>query len=264
MLTVVKNQIKVTLLSIKYGLMRQMLNKTTFITNILFMLLNNASFIVQWLILYSLKDSVGGYSFDQVLLLWGMATGTFGISRFFFKKAFNLSEIINNGKLDSFLVQPKNVLLSTITTDVEPSALGDIIYGYIMLFIYGITLKNFLLFTLFIICGGLILVSIAVILGSLSFWFGKTDIISDTGNSLMVNFASYPDGIFKGIAKILLFTLIPVGIVNYLPVHVISEFDIKLFLIIIGTTLFLMITSVLIFNNGLKKYSSSNLMIARI
>lgn len=264
MLTEVKNQIKISILTIKYALIREMLNKTTFITNILFMLLNNASFIVQWLILYSLKDSVGGYSFNQVLLLWGMATGTFGISRFFFKKAFNLSEIINNGKLDSFLVQPKNVLLSTITTDVEPSALGDIIYGYIMLFIYGITLKNFLLFTLFIICGGLILVSIAVILGSLSFWFGKTDIISDTGNSLMVNFASYPDGIFKGIAKILLFTLIPVGIVNYLPVHVISEFDIKLFLIIIGTTLFLMITSVLIFNNGLKKYSSSNLMIARI
>ena len=114
------------------------------------------------------------------------------------------------------------------------------------------------------ICGGLILTSISVILSSLSFWFSKSDIISDTGNSLMVNFASYPDGIFKGIAKILLFTLIPVGIVNYLPVHVISEFDIKLFLIIIGTTLFLMITSVLIFNNGLKKYSSSNLMIARI
>lgn len=264
MLTEVKNQFKISLLTIKYALIREMLNKTTFITNIIFMLLNNASFIIQWLILYSLKDSVGGYSFEQVMLLWGMAAGTYGVSRFFFKKAFSLSEIINNGKLDSFLVQPKNVLLSTITTDVEPSALGDLIYAYIMLFVYGITFKNFLLFTLFIICGGLMLAAIAVILGSLSFWFSKSDIISDTGNSLMVNFASYPDGIFKGVAKILLFTLIPVGIANYLPIHVISKFDLGLFLIIIVSTILLITLAFVIFNRGLKRYSSSNLMIARI
>ena len=83
----------------------------------------------------------------------------------------------------------------------------------------------------FIICGGLILTSISVILSSLSFWFSKSDIIADTGNSLMLNIATYPDGIFKGVAKILLFTIVPVGIVNYLPVRIISEFnELKLFL----------------------------------
>ena len=71
MLTAVRNQIKVSFLSIKYALIREMLNKTTFITNIVFMILNNASFIIQWLILYSLKDNVGGYTFEQVMLLWG-------------------------------------------------------------------------------------------------------------------------------------------------------------------------------------------------
>ena len=149
MLMEVKNQIKISFLTIKYALIREMLNKTTFFTNIIFMLLNNASFIIQWLILYSLKDNVGGYTFEQVMLLWGMAAGTYGVSRFFFKKSFNLSEIINDGKLDSFLVQPKNVLLSTITTDVEPSAIGDLIYAYIMLFVFGFTFSRFLLFTLF-------------------------------------------------------------------------------------------------------------------
>ena len=55
MLMEVKNQIKVMLLSTKYALQREMLNKVTFISNVLFMILNNASFIVQWIILYSLK-----------------------------------------------------------------------------------------------------------------------------------------------------------------------------------------------------------------
>ena len=48
MLTVdkIKSQIKVTLVSIKYALMREMLNKTSFIMNILFMIINNASFLI--------------------------------------------------------------------------------------------------------------------------------------------------------------------------------------------------------------------------
>ena len=60
MLTEAKNQIRVTHQSIKYALQREMLNKVTFISNIIFMILNNACFIVQWIILYSLKDEVGG------------------------------------------------------------------------------------------------------------------------------------------------------------------------------------------------------------
>ena len=264
MLMAVKNQIKISFLSIKYALMKEMLNKVTFITNIIFMLLNNASFIIQWIVLYSLKDNVGGYIFKQVLLLWGMAAGTYGVSRFFFKRAFSLAETINNGKLDSYLVQPKNVLLSAITTDVEPSALGDLLYGYIMLLIYGISLGRFFLFTLFIITGGLIVVAIAVILGSLSFWFNKTDVVADVGNSLMTNFATYPDGIFKGLVKGLLYTLIPVGIVNYIPVKVLTEFNLGLTLIVIGVTILVIALAFIIFFKGLKRYSSSNLMIARI
>ena len=65
MLMEVKNQFKISFLSVKYALMREMLNKTTFITNVLFMILNNASFIIQWIVLFSLKDNVGGYTFDQ-------------------------------------------------------------------------------------------------------------------------------------------------------------------------------------------------------
>jgi len=264
MLMAVKNQLKITFLSVKYALIREMLNKTTFITNILFMILNNASFIIQMLVLYSLKDNVGGYTFKQMLLLWGLAAATYGFSRFFFKKAFVLSETINDGKLDSYLVQPKNVLLQAITTDVDPSAIGDLLYGYIMLFVYGFTISRFILFTIFVISGGIILTSISIILSSLSFWFSKSDIIADTGNSLMVNFATYPDGIFKGVAKILLFTLIPVGIVNYIPIQILSNFNIYLFLIVILVTIILTIMAFLIFYKGLKRYSSSNLMIARV
>ena len=65
MLMVVKNQLRVCLLSLKYNIMREMLNKVTFLTNIGFMMLNNAAFIVQWIILLRLKTDIGGYTLDR-------------------------------------------------------------------------------------------------------------------------------------------------------------------------------------------------------
>ena len=264
MLQAAKNQLKVTIKSIKYGLMREMLNKTSFIMNITFMILNNASFIIQWLIIYSLREDVGGYTFNQVLLLWAIAASTYGFSHFFFKKSYTLSDTITQGKLDSYLVQPKNVLISAITSDIEVSALGDILYGYIVLILSGITFAKFFLFTLFTITGAIVITDVAVILGSLSFWFGRSDMIADTGNNLMTSFATYPDGIFKGVSRILLLTIIPIGLTAYFPVWIMTKFDIKLSLIIIIITIAFTALTFVIFYRGLRRYSSSNLMISKI
>lgn len=264
MLTEVRNQLKVSFTSIKYALQREMLNKVTFVTNIIFMVLNNACFIVQWVILYSLKENVGGYTLREVLLLWGLAASTFGASRFFFKEAFNLTEVINDGKLDVYLIQPKNVLISCITSSVDVSALGDMLYGFIMLFIYGFSIKNFLLFTLFTICGAFTITAVSIIFSSLTFWFGKLDIITNTVNNLMTSFATYPDGIFKGTIKLLFYTIIPIGFVNYLPVKIITNFSIFYLLIVIVVAILFITIAFIVFYKGLKKYSSSNLMNVRV
>lgn len=264
MLMEVKNQIKVTFLSIKYALLREMLNKFTFLSNVIFMILNNASWIIQWIVLYNINDNIGGYTFKMLLLLWGLASLTYGVSHFFFKGAYNLSDLIVNGSLDNYLVQPKNVLISVITSSITVSAIGDIIYGYIMLFIYGFNIKKFILFTIFGISGGLILTSLTIIFNSLSFFINRSDIIAERVNSLMTNFATYPDGIFKGIVKFILYTVIPVGLSSYIPVSLICKFDIKLFMLVIVFTVIMIVLSFVIFYKGLKKYSSSNLMNVRV
>ena len=133
-----------------------------------------------------------------------------------------------------------------------------------MLFIYDFSITSFLLFTLFIICGGLIITSISVIFSSLSFWFNKSDVITDTANSLMINFATYPDGIFKGIVRVFMYTILPVGIVNYVPVKVLTKFDLRLTFLVLFVTILFISFAFIMFYRGLRKYSSSNLMIAKI
>ena len=262
MLTEAKNQFKISLLSIKYALEREMLNKVSFISNIVFMILNNASFIVQWIIIYSLKEDIGGYSFKMVMLLWALAALTYGISRFFFRDSFELSDTINKGGLDNYILLPKNILLSCITSSVEVSAIGDIIYGYIIICIVAI--DKIFLFTYLGILGGITITCIAVIIASLSFYFGKTENIANTVNSIMTNFATYPGTIFKGFIRILFYTILPLSITCYVPVEILTNFDIfKLIYVTLGTLFFIALTYI-IFYKGLKRYSSTNLMNARI
>lgn len=264
MLTEVKNNLKIMLLSIKYNIMRQMLNKTTFITNIVFMIINNSTFIVQWIILFGLKDNIGGYRFNDVMFLWAISATTYGLARVFFKKAFELSNLIIDGKLDTFLVQPKNVLLSVISSDTSASAIGDIIFGYLVFFIFSFSFKKLLLFTLFTITGTIITTSISIIFNSFTFWIIGSDYLANSINASLLNFSTYPETIFSKPIKVLFYTIIPVGFIAFLPLKVIGEFNLQIFLILILVPILFTFLAIIIFYKGLKRYSCSNLMIGRI
>lgn len=264
MLTAAKNQCKVLLLSVKYNIMREMTNRVTFLTNVSFMILNNASFVIQWLLLFQLKENIGGYALSDVMVLWGLVAGTYGFSHVFFQNAYSLPDIIIHGKLDPFLVQPKNVLLSVISSGTNSSAIGDVIYGYLIIMIFRFSLTNLLVFTLLSILGGLILSAFAIIVGSLSFWIVRGEIIAENLTNVVFNFSTYPEGIFKGTVRFIMYTIFPVGFMAYLPLRVMIRLDVVILLTITGFTAFIIALAFLIFYRGLRRYSSSNLMGARI
>ncbi|MCM1183466.1 MAG: ABC-2 family transporter protein [Roseburia sp.] len=263
MSTAVKNELRVCLLSVKYNIMREMLNKVTFLTNILFMALNNATFIVQWVILFSLREDIGGYAIRDVMLLWGLAASAFGLSHILFARAFSLPELIINGKLDAYLVLPKNVLLSVITSATSASAIGDFLYGLIILCVFSFSVGRFLLFLLFTITGAIVYTAFALLMGSLSFWFVRAELFGNHMTGSMVSFGTYPDGIFKGLVRFLLYLVIPIGMAIYLPVHIMISFDLWKLLAVLGYTLLISAAAVAVFYRGLHRYSSSSLMGAK-
>lgn len=264
MLTAVKNHIKVCVLSMKYNIMKEMLNKVTFCTNILFMMLNNASFIVQWIILFRLKEDIGGFTMREVMLLWGLAAGSFGLANVLFARVFSLSALIISGKLDSYLVQPKNVLLSMMTSATRVSSIGDVLYGMIILCIFGKGIREYFLFFFFTVTGAAILTAFALLLGSLCFWIVRADLFADNLINIIITFSTYPDGIFKGAVKFILYFAVPVGMAVYLPVHVITDFNAGGVLMVTGYTILIWTVAVAVFYRGLRRYSSGNLMEARM
>jgi len=264
MLTAVKNQLRVCALSVKYNMMREMLNKTTFLTNIGFMILNNATFILQWIILFRLKEDIVNYTMKEVMLLWGLAASSFGLARILFARAFSLPDLIINGKLDSYLVQPKNVLLSIMTSATKTSSIGDLLYGLGIVCIFCFSFRNLLLFLLFTVTGATILTAYALLMGSLSFWFVRADMVGSHLVDSMVNFSTYPDGIFRGISRFLLYFILPVGMVVYHPVHILVRFDGGMLLTVIGYACLLSLIAAAVFYRGLRRYTSSSLMEARM
>ena len=263
MLMEVKNQTRVVALSVKYNIMKEMTNRVTFLTNVCFMILNNMSFVIQWLILFQLKDSIGGYEMNDVLLLWALAASSYGLAHIVFLRAFRLQDLIINGKLDAFLVQPKNVLISVISSASSTSAIRDLIYGYLLVILFHGSISKLLLFTYFTITGAIILAAFAVLVGSISFWIVRGDMLATNLNNAMINFSTYPDGIFKEGVRVLLYSLVPVGMVAYLPVKIILSFHWFDIMIITVFAVFITLLAFVVFYKGLRRYSSSNLMSAR-
>lgn len=263
MLTEARNQLKVMGLSIKYNIMRDMTNQTTFLTNILFMMLNNATFIIQWLVLFQFREEIGGYALNEVLVLWGLAASTFGFSNTLFYRAYHLTDLIINGKLDAYLVQPKNILLSVITSGTSTSAIGDLIYGFVIVIIFAGSVKNVLLFALFVVTGGIIMTAFVIILGSASFLVSKGDMLVQNLYTVLITVSTYPEGIFKRFIKGVLFTIIPTGFIVYLPIRILFSFHLYYLISVFLFTGGITALAFGVFYKGLKRYSSSNLMGAR-
>jgi ABC-2 type transport system permease protein len=262
MLMEVKKYIKLMFISFKYNLAKEMTNRGNFIMQVVFMILNNSTFIIQWVIIFSLKSTIGEYHLNDMLILWALAAGTFGISHLFFENVYYIPKLIMDGKLDVYLTQPKDVLFNVSVSRIRASAIGDLLYAIILVLV--IRPKIIILFTILSIMGGLILTAFGIIIGSLTFWIKRGDTLADNLNNIILSIGTYPDGIFKGIINWLLYTIIPVGFMIYIPLNILLSFNFILLMAVILFAIFIIWLAFFIFNKGLRRYSSSNLMSARI
>lgn len=264
MLTEAKNTIKVIFLSFKYNMMKEMVNKFTFFANIIFMMINNSSFLAMWGLIFNIKSDIAGIGFNDVLLIWGMSSFSFGVAHCMFRRAFWICDEIVEGKLDTYLVQPKNVLLMVITSSVEVSAIGDMIYGIVLAFVLKLSFLQFLRFIFMGICGGMISIAFAIILQSLSFYIPRSEALSTSFESMLGQTSTYPQQIFSKGIQLILYSIIPTGFHIYLPVKIVMNFDIKYVLIEIIMTSVYTFLAFFVFNKGLKHYASNNLMASRV
>lgn len=249
----------------KLNIRKELAYKTSFILKVFMMLLNDAFFILQWVIIFSIVDNIAGYEFNDVLLLWGLSAGVYGLAHAFFGNAFHINDMVYGGKLDVYLTQPKSVLINVCASSGSVSALGDLLYCFVVLFIIGAPWWWFLAIIPVLIVGALIYVGCIVTLQSISFYVKRGGAIADTVSTAVTLFGTYPGPIFTGFAKVILYTIIPVGFMIFAPAeNLFMSFNGWWLLAMLGVAILWCLLAFLTFNKGLKRYNSGSLMGGRV
>lgn len=265
MLMEVKRNLKLIAMYFKFNLSASMEYRASFLTQTFGMIINNASFIFFWWILFENVESIGGYGFEQVMTLWAISSSSFGIAFILFGNVRNISRMIINGELDTYLLQPKDVLINIISSSTVVSAWGDFFYGIILFIgVSGFHLGEFLLFLLFCITASLIFSSLIVFANSLTFYMGNSQGISSLVMEFMISFSIYPEGVYKGVVKFIIYTMVPAAFVSFVPVRILTAFSWKWFGILLLAVVVWTTFSYWFFYRGLRKYESGNLIISKL
>jgi ABC-2 type transport system permease protein len=153
-----------------------MAERGAFIMRASLMALNNAIFFTFWIVLLSRVPTIRGYTLGDVAVLYGVVAVAHGLAFFFAGGMHYLSRMIHDGELDALIAQPKPTLLYAVGLRSQPSGLGDIVSGFIMIALSGRVDWTGIPIVLGAgVAGGIVLVATAVIIHSSAFWLGRTD-----------------------------------------------------------------------------------------
>jgi ABC-2 type transport system permease protein len=194
-----------------------------------------------------------------------VGTGSYGLMGVCFGGIKNLSLIIINEDLDSFMTQPKNLLLHIAGSRSFAKGWGHLMTAIFLVAVGGFLSPRFIhLIFLSILSGCLVFTSINIIAHSLSFWMGSIESVSKKYCDALFLFSLYPTNIYSGILQLVMFTLIPAGVISYLPVELVRNFSWTQLVILILSALSFFTLAFLIFYSGLKRYESGNKFGARL
>lgn len=223
------------------------------------MIANNLIFFVIWWIFFRQFNDVAGWTIKDMIILIAVGTGGYGLMQVCFGGVRNLAKMILNGDLDAFMTQPKNVLLHVVGSKSHSKGWGHLMTSVVLVIFGGIsTLQAVPLIIAGIISSALVYTSMAVIAHSMAFWMGSIEGVSKKYCDALYLFALYPTNIYSGLLQVIMFTLIPAGIIGYLPVELIRNFSwIQLLLLFVSAFSFVAIAFI-VFYLGLKRYESGN------
>jgi ABC-2 type transport system permease protein len=234
--------------------------RVSFISQIAGMFLNNGIYFVFWLIFFDKFGAVRGYEMGDIFLLFAIVAFGFGLAfTFAANTGAEMAHLIAQGRLDYYLVLPRPLLSHVVCSRMSVSAIGDVSFGLMAYLFTGrfhpVEIGLFLITSLL---AGAILVAFGVITGSLAFFLGNAQQLSQQASGAVVTFALYPNTLFSGGARLILFTLLPAGFIGGVPVEIVKGRDPLLLLVLVGVTAVFWGIATAVFYYGLRRYESGS------
>jgi ABC-2 type transport system permease protein len=235
--------------------------RLSFLLQVISMAANDSIWLYFWWSYFQAYPLSHGWQLTDIVVIWTVSACGYGISTCVFGNAINLATLIMTGGLDAYLGMPRNVLLHVCVSKTDPMAWGDVLFaiGAFLIFLHPNPL-SFALFIVLALFAALIFTSFAVILCSLAFFLGNTEGLASQLMGALITFSTYPMNLFGGLVRILLFSAIPAGFISFVPLELLHHFSWQLFLALLGFMLLILACATGIFQLGLRRYESGNLL----
>jgi ABC-type uncharacterized transport system, permease component len=212
---------------------------------------------------------LGGWSFGQVVFLYGLGIISHGLSIVFFIQGWYIEYGIAEGSFDRLIIRPINTFFQICFDNFNFIGFTDLIPGLIV-FVYGcvvsgfqVTLVNILKILIIIIGATLLRGGLFYLTGSLSFWTRRSRSIIGIHLTMFDYTTRYPINIYPEALQGIFTFLIPYGFIAFYPASELLNLQtglmlpgsLSLWTLLVGVCVFLL--SVAVFNIGMKRYESA-------
>ncbi|WP_455716742.1 ABC transporter permease [Anaerosporobacter sp.] len=198
-------------------------SKVDFVIGLLGFFLSQMFGIVFLALVFKQIPSLNGWTFNQLVFIYGFAQIPRGIDHFLTDNIWMLAmRYVIRGEFDRFLLRPINPFFQLICDKFQADALGELIVGFALVVFsvanhtVRVTPINIILLVVSALAGALIYTAVKLFFASLAFWIKDSIAILQLAYGTS-DFAKYPISIYSKPIRIIMTYLIPFAFVAFFP-----------------------------------------------
>ncbi len=228
------------------------------------MVLNNTTFFVIWFLFMQATGPIHGWTSIDVFGMLGISMIAFGFTHGLLYGIVDLPQSVLRGSFDGVLLSPRNMFIKISGSAFSVTAYGDLLMGLAVAIFYGIYLKFtvslWIVYVVSICLGCVIFASVRLLCSLVVFYIHDGDVISTQLFEIFLRPGLYPGSVFPNKLKLFFMTVVPTLITSAVPVDIIKQNSVSLFLSSILITLIWVCITYFIFMRAIRRYESGNFL----
>lgn len=221
--TTLKRYGRITYLCWRFAVLKEMEYRVNFLTNAFMSLFWLAWGIIGATIFFAHRDTVGGWTYNQVLIVLGLFSMFTGIMEAFFRPNItSMIEAVRDGTFDFVLVKPVNAQFYSSFHALTMWRLVDILAGAGVI-VYALNAMQVVPtplqigeFAALLLLAVVIVYCIWLAMMTMSFWFVKVDNLAELFYSFY-EAARFPISVYSGWLRAALTFVIPIAFITTIP-----------------------------------------------
>ncbi len=209
----------------RFSFLQELEYRVNFLTNVVMSVFWMAWSIISTTVFFQLRSSLGGWNYNEVLLVIGLFSMFTGVIEAFFRpNVSNIIEQIREGTFDFVLVKPVNAQFYASLHSIVVWRIFDIAAG-LAIIAYGLRQLNItptpaqaLTFVLMVVLAAVIVYSLWLSMVTLAFWFIKVDNLTEIFTAFY-EAGRFPISVYRGWLRALLTFVIPIAFITTFPVE---------------------------------------------